>query len=228
MRLTFGDMTKEVNVFHLGKQPRDLDDQSFEVNLIEGLTSEHDKEIEYESDREFELESDDFNLDQIIESTVEWVTNATPILPLQEEQPLIDHALSSEIKVLSSHLKYQYLGEKEDFPVIIASHLTEQQEEDPLAVLRENREAIGWTMIDIKGISPSIVQHWIHLTEDAKPKRDPQRRLNPIMQEVVRAEILKLLDNEIIYPISDSQWVSPVHAVSKKAGFTVVKNDKKE
>ena len=63
-----------------------MDDQSFEVNLIEGLTSEHDTEIEYESDREFELESDDFNLDQIIESTVEWATNATPILPLQEEQ----------------------------------------------------------------------------------------------------------------------------------------------
>ena len=45
MHLTFGDMMKEVNVFHLGKQRRDLDDQSFEVNLIEGLTSEHDKEI---------------------------------------------------------------------------------------------------------------------------------------------------------------------------------------
>ena len=41
-------------VFHLGKQPRDLDDQSFEVNLIEGLTNEHDKEIEYESKGEFE------------------------------------------------------------------------------------------------------------------------------------------------------------------------------
>ena len=67
----------------------------------------------------------------------------------------------------------------------------------------------------------------IHLTEDAKPKRDPQRRLNPIMQEGVRAEILKLLDNGIIYPISDSQWVSPVHAVPKKAEFTVVENDKK-
>ena len=64
--------------------------------------------------------------------------------------------------------------------------------------------------------------------EDAKPKRDPQRRLNPIMQEAVRAEILKLLDNGIIYPISDSQWVSPVHAVPKKARFTVVENDKKE
>ena len=84
MRLTFGDMTKEVNVFHLWKQPRYLDNESFEVNLIEGLTSEHDMEIEYESDREFELESDDFNLDQIIEFTVEWATNATSILPLHK------------------------------------------------------------------------------------------------------------------------------------------------
>ena len=113
MHLTFVDMTKEVNVFHLGKQPQDLDDQSFEVNLIEGLTSEHNKEIEYKSDGEFELESDDFNLDQIIESTVEWATNATPIFPLQEEQPSIDHVPSSELKALPSHLKYQYLGEKE-------------------------------------------------------------------------------------------------------------------
>ena len=78
-------------------------------------------------------------------------------------------------------------------------------------------------MADIKGISPFIVQHRIHLTEDAKPKRDPQRLLNLIIQEAVRAKILKLLDNEIIYPISDSQWVSSVHTVPKKAGFTVVK-----
>ena len=181
MHLTFGDMTKEVNVFHLGKQPRDLDNESFEVNLIEGLTSEHDMEIEYESDREFELESDDFNLDQIIESTVEWATNATPILPLHKEQSLIDPVPSFELKVLPNHLKYQYLDEKEAFPVIIASHLTKQQEEDLLTVLRENREAISWTMADIKGISPSIVQHRIHLTEDAKPKCEPQRRLNPII-----------------------------------------------
>jgi len=100
--------------------------------------------------------------------------------------------------------------------VIIASHLTKLQEEDLLAVLKKNREAIGWTMADIKGISPSIVQHRIHLTEDATPKRDPQRRLNSIMQEAVRAEILKLLDNEIIYPISDSQWVNPVNACQRR------------
>jgi len=154
--LTFGDMTKEVNVFHLGKQSRDLDDQTFEVNLIEGLTSEHEEEIKYESDNEFDLESDDFNLDQIIESTVEWATKATPIIPLQEEQPVIDHTPSAELKVLPSYFKYQYLGEKEVFPMIIASHLTEQQEEDLLAVLRENREAIGWIMADIKGSAHSL------------------------------------------------------------------------
>ena len=66
------------------------------------------------------------------------------------------------------------------------------------------------------------------MIEEAKPKRDPQRRLNTIMQEAVREEILKLLGNNIIYPISDGQWISSVHVVPKKACFTVVKNDKKE
>jgi len=57
-------------------------------------------------------------------------------------------------------------------------------------------------MKDIKGKSATIVQHRIHLNDD--PKRDPQRRLNPLMQEAVKIKILKLLDNGIIYPISDS------------------------
>ena len=83
-------------------------------------------------------------------------------------------------------------------------------------------------MTDIKGLSPTIVQHRIHLNEDATTKRDPQRRLNPIMQEVVHTEIVKLLNNGILYPISDSQWVSTVHAVPKKSGFTVVENENKE
>ena len=83
-------------------------------------------------------------------------------------------------------------------------------------------------MSDIKGISPAIVQHRIHLNNDVTPKRDPQRRLNPVMQDAVKTEILKLLDNGIIYPISDSQWVSHVHAVPKKASFIVVENENKE
>ena len=84
--------------------------------------------------------------------------------------------------------------------------------------MRENREAIYWTMTDIKGISPSIVQHRINLGEEVKPTRDAQRRLNPAMKDVVKKKILKLLDNRIIYPISDSSWVSLVQVVSKSLG----------
>ena len=97
-----------------------------------------------------------------------------------------------------------------------------------MSILRRHREAIGWTKKDIKGISPAIVQHRVHLNDEAIAKRDPQRRLNPLMQDAVKIEILKLLDNGIIYPISDSQWVSPVHVVPKKVGFTMVENEHKE
>ncbi|PRQ60447.1 putative nucleotidyltransferase, Ribonuclease H [Rosa chinensis] len=70
--------------------------------------------------------------------------------------------------------------------------------------------------------------HRIFLEDAAKPTRDPQRRLNPHMKEVVRAEVLKLLDVGVIYPISDSEWVSPVQVVPKKSGITVVKNEENE
>ncbi|XP_075475706.1 uncharacterized protein LOC142509906 [Primulina tabacum] len=60
------------------------------------------------------------------------------------------------------------------------------------------------------------------------PLVQPQRRLNPKMQEVVKAETVKLLDASIIYPISDSAWVSPVQCVPKKGGITVITNEKNE
>ena len=73
-----------------------------------------------------------------------------------------------------------------------------------------------------------LCQHKINLEADAKPVRDPQRRLNPKMKEVVRKEILKHLEAGIIYPVADSEWVSPVHCVPKKGGITVIPNDKDE
>ena len=66
------------------------------------------------------------------------------------------------------------------------------------------------------------------MESNAKPVVDHQRRLNPKMKEVVRTEILKLLEVGIIYPIADSRWVSPVHCVPKKGGITIVPNDKNE
>jgi len=128
MRLTFGNMTKEEKVFHLRKQPRDVEDQTFEVNLIEGLTSEHEEEMEYKPEYEFEMESDDFKLDQVVYSAVEWATTTTPT-PLSLEPldlPSTGQKSSSELKALPNHLKYAYLEENEALPGIIASHLTEE------------------------------------------------------------------------------------------------------
>ena len=68
--------------------------------------------------------------------------------------------------------------------------------------------------------------HRILLEEYFKPSREHQRRINPIMSDVVKKEVLKLLEAGIIYQISDSNWVSPVHVVPKKGGITVVQNEK--
>ena len=97
-----------------------------------------------------------------------------------------------------------------------------------MKVLRKHRAALGYTLDDLKGISPTLCQHKINMEPDAKPIVDHQRRLNPKMKEVVRMEILKLLEAGIIYPIADSRWVSPVHCVPKKGGIIVVPNDKYE
>ena len=83
-------------------------------------------------------------------------------------------------------------------------------------------------MADLKGICPSVCMHHIYLEDNVKPTREMQRRLNPHMKEVVKKEVVKWLDAGIIYPISDSQWVSPTQIVPKKSGLTVVSNDQGE
>ena len=70
--------------------------------------------------------------------------------------------------------------------------------------------------------------HKILLEESARSTVEHQRRLNPVMKEVVRKEVLKWLNAGFIYAISDSPWVSPVHVVPKKGGFTVIRNDRNE
>ncbi|GJT12359.1 reverse transcriptase domain-containing protein [Tanacetum coccineum] len=89
-------------------------------------------------------------------------------------------------------------------------------------------KAFAWKTTDITGICPSFCKHKIQLLDDKKPVVQKQRRLNPNMQEVVKEEIVKLLNNGIIYPIADSPWVSPIHCVPKKGGITVVTNENDE
>ncbi|XP_074270750.1 uncharacterized protein LOC141594645 [Silene latifolia] len=145
-------------------------------------------------------------------------------LPKEKPVPSIVKPPIVELKPLPSHLKYAFLGNEETLPVIISSKLTKEQEEALIRVLKQHKEAIGWTMADIKGISPTLCMHRILLEDEAKPVRQPQRRLNPPMMDVVKKEVLKLLHVGMIYPISDSQWVSPTQVVPKKSGLTVVEN----
>ena len=106
--------------------------------------------------------------------------------------------------------------------------MTEAEEHKFLEILRKYKETIAWSIEDLKGISPSICMHKILLNENAKTSIELQRRLNPVIKEVVRKEVLKWLNVSFIYAISDSSWVSPVHVVPKKGGFTVIRNEKNE
>jgi hypothetical protein len=148
--------------------------------------------------------------------------------PIAKVQPSSKVPPTLELKPLPSHLKYAYLGKEDTLPVIISAHLKNAEKEKLLAVLREHQTAIGWTIADIKGLSPTFCTHRINLTEETTPSVQHQRRLNPNMKEVVRKEILKLLDVGIIYPVPDSPWVSPVQVVPKKGGITVIRNNNNE
>ena len=112
--------------------------------------------------------------------------------------------------------------------MIIAANLIEEKEQKLLQILRTYKEAIAWSVEDLKGISPSICMHKILLKENTKTSIEHQRRLNPVMKEVVRKEVLKWLNARFIYAILDSPWVGPIHVVSKKGRFTIIENEKNE
>ncbi|GJW28238.1 hypothetical protein Tco_0045113 [Tanacetum coccineum] len=138
------------------------------------------------------------------------------------------HEKKPELKIFPHHLEYAYLHGDKSFPIIISSKLFKNEKMLFLQVLEKHKGAIAWKMSDIKGISPSFFTHKILMEDDFKPVIQPQRHLNPKVQDVVKNEIVKLLDSGLIYLISDNSWVSPIHVVPKKRGMTVVLNDDNE
>nr|GEW24535.1 reverse transcriptase domain-containing protein [Tanacetum cinerariifolium] len=112
--------------------------------------------------------------------------------------------------------------------VIIAKDLSVDEKSALLKVLKSRKQAIAWKLTDIKGIDPEFCSHKILLEEDNSPKVQNQRRVNPKIHDVIRKEVEKLLDARLIYPISDSPWVSPIHCVPKKGGMMVITNDENE
>ena len=132
------------------------------------------------------------------------------------------------MKPLPTNLEYVFLGDDSTYPIIVGSELNRSDVDRLVNLVKKHRKAIGYKIDDIKGINPSIFTHRINVEPDDTSSIEVQRRLNPNMKEVVKKEVLKLLNARIIYPISDSKWVSLVQVVPKKRCVTVLENEKNE
>nr|GEY13769.1 hypothetical protein [Tanacetum cinerariifolium] len=140
----------------------------------------------------------------------------------------IDEPLEVELKNIPPHLEYVFLEGDDKFPVIIAKDLSVEEKTALITVLKSHKRAITWKLSDINGIDPEFCTHKILIEEDFEPAVQHQIRVNSKIHDVVKQEVIKLFDAGLIYPISDSPWVSPVHCVPKKGSFTVVENEDNE
>jgi hypothetical protein len=125
-------------------------------------------------------------------------------------------------------LQYIFLNGDRETPVIISDKLSNDETRRLVATLKKYRFVIGYSLKDLKGISPSLCTHRIPMELEHKPIREHQRRLNNAMREVVKKEVLKLLKARVICPISDSEWVNRVQVVPKKGGMMVTHNEKNQ
>jgi hypothetical protein len=232
MKITFGSMTVELNIFNVMQQQLE-DDECHYVNLIDTVVQEEfNRKCFFEpletlltnSVDSYDIAHDAhlteicslLDSSQVLEKEQVMVINE-PWRPHFEElpktkkkpMPSSEEIPQLKLKPLPNGFKYAYLGPSETFPEVISAALNEEKEGKLLCVLRDHKSAIGWTIANIKSISPLICTHRIYLEDDCKTSREPQRRLNPTMKDVVKNEVIKLLDTGIIYPISDSKWVNP-------------------
>nr|GEW35653.1 reverse transcriptase domain-containing protein [Tanacetum cinerariifolium] len=129
---------------------------------------------------------------------------------------------------LPPHFEYAFLEGDDKLPVIIAKDLKDEEKTALIKVLKSHKQALAWQLSDIKGINLKFCTHKILMEDHFKPVVQHQIRVSPKTHEVIKKEVLKLLDVRLIYPISDSPWVSPVHCVPKKGGFTIVENEENE
>ncbi|GJR20271.1 reverse transcriptase domain-containing protein [Tanacetum coccineum] len=202
-----------------------LDEGSKIIHSIEGtlledeMFAKFDEFIAITTDKNYGSESD------IEDPPFEKITiNTDYKIKTSLEEPHTD----LKLKPLPDNLEYVFLEEPFFLPVIILSQLSKEKKNKLISVLKKHKQAFSWKTTDIPGICPSFCKHKIQLLDDKKPVVQKQRRLNPIMQEVVKKEIVKLLDTGIIYLIADSPWVNPIHCVPKKGGSTVVTNKNNE
>ncbi|GJY49893.1 reverse transcriptase domain-containing protein [Tanacetum coccineum] len=191
------------------------------------------EELSNLDDNYYDTEGDTLYLEKLLNE------DPSPTLPLMKNEdlkqvdvtltkPSIEEPPKLELKDLPSHLEYAFLEGTDKLPVIVSKELKDVEKVALLKVLKSHKRAIAWKISDIKGIDPSFCTHKILMEDNFKPAIQHQRRVNPKIHEVIKKEVIKLLDAGLIYPISDSPWVSPVHCVPKKGGMTVVENEDNE
>nr|GEY84649.1 reverse transcriptase domain-containing protein [Tanacetum cinerariifolium] len=175
-------------------------DSDFLLEEIDAFLAIEDEPISPEIDDSFyDLEGDILLLEEFI--------NDDPSSP-----PLLPQVLEGDDKL----------------PVMIAKDLKEKEKTALIKVLKSHKQARDWKLSDIKGTNPKFYTYTILMDDDFKPVVQHQRRVNQKIYEVVKKEVLKLLDVRLIYSISDSPWLSPVHFVPKKGSFTIVENEENE
>ncbi|GJS51014.1 hypothetical protein Tco_0624376 [Tanacetum coccineum] len=158
---------------------------------------------------------------------LEAILNSEPPPPLPNHEQYMPGG-RKELKLCEAKTVESSVNEPPELPVIIAKDLKDEEKAALLKVLKSHKRAIAWKLSDIKGVSPEFCTHKILMEEDYEPSVQSQRRVNPKIHDVIKKEVEKLLDAGLIYPISDSPWVSPVHCVPKKGGMTVITNEENE
>nr|GEX11118.1 reverse transcriptase domain-containing protein [Tanacetum cinerariifolium] len=150
------------------------------------------------------------------------------IYEAKSDKSSVDEPPEVKLKDLPPHLEYAFLEGDDKFSIIIAKDLSVEEKTALITVLKSHKRAIAWKLSDIKGINPEFCTHKILMEEDFKPAVQHQRRVNPKIHDVIKQKVIKLLEAGLIYPISASPWVSLVHCVPKKGGFTAVENEDNE
>ena len=173
MQLTFGNMTLELNIFHLSKKHmQPVEEGLEEVCIIDTILEEQANQQQMQDVLIEELD----DCSEELQGTQDLCTIHGPWRKKEEILPLLTGEEANEpqnldLKPLPMELKYAYLEEHEQCPVVISSLLNTSQENNLLDILRENKQAIGWKITDLKGISPTVCTHHIYLEEEAKSVR---------------------------------------------------------
>ena len=180
MQLTFGNMTLELNIFHLSKwHMHSEEDDCEEVCMIDAILEKQANEQQVQDVLTLELSEclGEQQEPQCMSLVQGYWRRKIEILPLLTgDEPREPQQL--ELKPLPVELKYAFLKENGQCPVVISSLLTTSQEHNLLHLLKRNKQALGWKIFDLKGINPTICTHHIYLEDMSKAVRQPQWRLN--------------------------------------------------